>query len=92
MVDRNGSVWVANLWEHKTRHKGKSRTLYFGPKAQLILRRYIDDPSHNTRLFPIRRDSYGTTVRNACLRAEVPVWTAHWLRYTAASGPRGIRP
>ena len=48
MVDRSGDVWKIELTEHKTAYRGKSRTLYVGPKAQAILRPYLlrgaDDP------------------------------------------------
>ena len=38
-IDRTKTVWIADLDHHKTAHKGKRRRLYFGPRAQLILRR-----------------------------------------------------
>jgi integrase len=48
MVDRSGDVWTISLKEHKTAYRGKSRTLYLGPKAQAILKPYLlrgaDDP------------------------------------------------
>lgn len=48
MVDRNNDVWTIRLVEHKTAHKGKSRTIFIGPKAQAILAPYLlrgaDDP------------------------------------------------
>ena len=45
MIDRSGNVWAAKLADHKCQHKGKSRTLYFGPKAQLVLAKYLSaDP------------------------------------------------
>ena len=85
MIDRSGDVWVAAIGDHKTAHLGKSRILLFGPRAQLILRRYIDDRAKNKRLFPILRTSYGATVKKACVRAGVPIFTPHWLRHTAAT-------
>lgn len=41
MVDRSGSVWTIELAEHKTAYRGKSRTIYVGPKAQAVLRPYL---------------------------------------------------
>lgn len=41
MIDRSGDVWVASLDEHKTAHHGHKRILYFGPKAQEILKTYL---------------------------------------------------
>jgi integrase len=42
-IDRTSDVWVANLSQHKTRHKGKSRRIYFGPKAQAALTPWLLD-------------------------------------------------
>jgi integrase len=41
MVDRSGDVWTITLENHKTAYRGKSRTLYLGPKAQAILMPYL---------------------------------------------------
>ena len=41
MVDRAESVWKIKLAEHKTAYRGKSRTLYVGPRAQEVLRKYL---------------------------------------------------
>ena len=46
MIDRSGEVWIAKLEKHKTAHKGKSRTIYFGPTAQKVLQPYLSrEPS-----------------------------------------------
>ena len=53
-IDRTGDVWAAQLGDHKAVHHGKSRTLYFGPQAQLILTKYLSaDPDE--RIFKITR-------------------------------------
>jgi integrase len=40
-----GSIWLYHVTHHKTLHHGHSRTIAFGPNAQLILRRHLkDDP------------------------------------------------
>jgi len=41
MVNRSESVWLIALADHKTAYRGKSRTLYVGPKAQAILSKYL---------------------------------------------------
>lgn len=41
MVDRAGEVWRIELVAHKTAYRGKSRTIYVGPKAQAILAKYL---------------------------------------------------
>ncbi len=40
-IDRTGSAWFATLDKHKTAHHGHTRTICFGPQAQLILNRYL---------------------------------------------------
>jgi len=40
-IDRSGNVWMAILTEHKTKHHGKTRTIYIGPKAQSVLLPYL---------------------------------------------------
>lgn len=84
MIDRTPEIWVARLVDHKTVHQGKERVLVFGPKAQLILRKYITlDPDR--RLFTISRKGYGEAIATACDKLSLPRWTPHWLRHNAAS-------
>ncbi len=87
MIDRSGEVWTAELREHKTQHRGKTRRLAFGPKSQLILRRHLQaDP--DAKLFRIRRNAYRTAVVRACEKLEIPRWTPHWLRHNVATKVR----
>ncbi len=41
MVDRSGEVWIADLVDHKTAYRGSDRRIFIGPKAQLILLKYL---------------------------------------------------
>jgi integrase len=41
MIDRSEKVWSADLRDHKTAYRDKSRTIFFGPQAQDILRPYL---------------------------------------------------
>ncbi|MBI5092244.1 MAG: site-specific integrase [Candidatus Hydrogenedentes bacterium] len=41
MINRTGAVWTAELAQHKTAYRGRARTLYFGPKAQEILKPWL---------------------------------------------------
>jgi integrase len=44
-LDRSGPVWLYRVPRHKNRYRGHTRTVAFGPKAQLVLARYLkDDP------------------------------------------------
>lgn len=40
-IDTSGKVWTAALTQHKNAHRGKSRTLYLGPKAQAAILPYL---------------------------------------------------
>lgn len=87
MIDRTGDVWTAELREHKTVHRGKTRKLVFGPKAQLVLRKYLSaEPA--ARLFPFRLDSYRHAIGRACEKLNLPHWTPHWLRHNVATRVR----
>lgn len=43
-IDTSGEIWAAKLVDHKTVHRGRTRTLYFGPKAQAVLRDFLVRP------------------------------------------------
>ncbi len=65
MIDRTGEVWKSKLADHKCQHKGKSRTLHFGPRAQLILTKYLSaDP--DKRLFGMTRTAYCRAITRGC--------------------------
>ena len=51
-VDTSGDVWTATLREHKNAHKGKERVLYFGPKAQAILKPFMLRPADSFLFSP----------------------------------------
>jgi len=51
-ITAKGEVWQATLAEHKTAHRGKSRTLYFGPRARKVLALFMTpDRPLDTHLF-----------------------------------------
>ena len=87
MIDRTGDVWKAELSDHKTQHHGQSRSLHFGPQAQLILTKYLSaDPEQ--RVLKIRRLSYSRAVLRACDKAGIERWCPHQLRHTNATNVR----
>lgn len=87
ILDRSGEVWTAVLDDHKMSHKGKQRVLAFGPKSQLILRKYLKG-NPTLPLFPINRKTFSDNIVYACTRLNLPKFTAHWLRHNAASDIR----
>jgi len=87
LIDRRGQVWSAELSDHKTRHHGQSRTLHFGPQAQLILTKYLSaDP--DKKLFKITRTAYCRAITRACDNAGIERWVPHQLRHTNADAVR----
>lgn len=64
-IDRTGDIWRAGLRSHKTKHHGKSRTLYFNRTAQEILKRYLS-AGPSAPLFNVRRVVFGRVVSRAC--------------------------
>lgn len=45
-LDMSGEVWDFRLTAHKTSHKGKERTIHFGPKAQEVIKQFMPRPLH----------------------------------------------
>jgi len=47
-IDRSGRIWVAELARHKNASRGKRRAIFFGPRAQAILREFLlrDDSAY----------------------------------------------
>jgi len=119
-IDTSGDVWTCSLAQHKTAHKGKNRTLYFGPRAKRIIKlfltpdRSMDKPlfspreavaEHHAKASTHRRSdqkpsprktrrtlgdaytpgSYRKAIERACKQADVPKWTPHQLRHSAAT-------
>ncbi len=84
MLNRSGEIWVAELHDHKMKHMGTTRRLYFSAAPQTILTRHLKvDPDE--RLFQITRNTFGKLITDACERAGIPKFTPHWLRPTVAT-------
>lgn len=89
-VDRSGEIWEYVPETHKTEHHDRQRVVYFGPKAQAILARYLLRDAE-TPCFPSQRSpeysahSYGQAVKRAAEAAGVESWTPNRLRHTAAT-------
>lgn len=87
MIDKSGDVWFAVLADHKMSHKGKTRTLVFGPKSIEILRRYL--PKDGSKLlFPVQRRTFSDRIKRACVELKIPPITGHWLRHSSATAIR----
>ena len=51
-IDTTGKVWRAELTRHKSAHRGKSRVLWFGPRAQEVLRPFLSRNVHKPLFSP----------------------------------------
>ncbi len=76
-IDRSGEIWTYRPESHKTEHKGRSRTIYIGPKAQEILRPYLfgdDLPCFRSPRSPkgLNTRSFRDRIHYACDRAFPP--------------------
>ena len=75
-VVMDGDVWRTKVEKHKTAHRGKSRTLYFGPQSQAILAPLLLRPDEaflfDTPRGHYTRQSYARAITRAADRAD------HW--------------
>jgi integrase len=58
MIDRTGDVWVARIDRHKTVHRGLTREVLIGPRAQAVLAPWLLPDRPDEAIFnPQRVDS-----------------------------------
>ncbi|MCC6796666.1 MAG: site-specific integrase [Candidatus Hydrogenedentes bacterium] len=56
--DTSGAVWLVRLAHHKTSYRGHDRILYFGPRAQRVLKEFLNDrPVHDFLFSPREAES-----------------------------------
>ena len=97
-LDRSGEIWRFRFAQHKMEHKDKSRIIWFGPKAQEVIGKYLNRSSVKYCFSPreapnarrnagehYTKDSYGRAVRRAAKKAGVELWSPNRLRHTAAT-------
>ncbi|MCA9024338.1 MAG: tyrosine-type recombinase/integrase [Planctomycetaceae bacterium] len=91
-LDTSRDVWLYCPDQHKTRDHGKRRMIWIGPQAQAIIqkhlsndrRRYVFPSCRRRQNQPYTLNGYLSSIRKACIRAGVPVWTPGQLRHNAA--------
>lgn len=71
MVDRSGDVWKIRMVKHKTAYKGKTRTIYAGPKAQAILARYLLRPADAPCFSPIESEQQRLAAKHAARKTPL---------------------
>jgi len=94
-IVREGDIWTWSPRKHKTAHRGRPRTIYFGTESQKILRPYLVRSGGHGLLFrlprwqtPWTRSWYNTTIRQACKKHGIEPWHPHQLRHAAATRVR----
>ncbi len=75
-VDASGTVWRYEPAMHKTSHRGRSRTIFFGPKAQSVLAPFLDGLSPDDFVFSPARDAQAILVARRSKR-KTPLWPSH---------------
>jgi integrase len=73
---------------HKTRHQGKKRVIYLGPKCQEILGRYILKAGPAGNVFPLGLSGLRTAITRGARRAGVAHWSPNQLRHSHATEVR----
>jgi integrase len=81
-IDRSGAVWVYRPRRHKAAHHGKSREIFIGPRAQKVLRPWLEDLSPDEYVFsPVRAEALRQAERR--LNRKTPLWPSHVRRQDA---------
>ena len=88
-IDRtNPECWECVIDQHKSSHKGKRRTLYFGPRCQAILRKWILKAGGSGPVFPLTHSGLRTAIGRACVAAGVDRFGPNALRHRAGTEAR----
>lgn len=96
-IDRSVEPWAYKLSRHKTRHKGKTRWVFFGPRCRALLQPLLEKHGGG-HLFvtragtPYSRNAnrYRKALHKACERAGVPAFNPNALRHSAATEARRL--
>jgi integrase len=75
-INQVGEVWVYRPGKHKTAHCGKKRRIFIGPRAQKLLKPWLEGLAPDAYVFSPKRSE---AIRNAARRAErkTPLWQSH---------------
>ena len=94
-IDMTGDVWKYTPFTHKKVKEGKIRMLPIGPRAQQILKPYLDRCTEKPEQFVFPRSKaknphghYANKIATACKKAGVPVWTPNQLRHAGGTEVR----
>jgi integrase len=95
-IDMSGAIWKYTPFTHKTKHRGKTRELAIGPKAQEILKPYIQRCQGDPKQFVFTKPNggqcnnqfYNQSLDAACKKAGIPKWSPNQLRHTGGTEVR----
>jgi integrase len=89
-IDTGGANWLYKPPHHKTAHRGKSRTITIGPKAQALLRQFFT-PDLTAYLFSPRR-AVEERLAERSARRKTPRYPSHMARNSAKRVTNPRRP
>jgi integrase len=92
-VKRRREIWLYEPKRHKTQHRGCSRQITIGPRAQDLLLPYLRrDPHQHCFLSRLGKaystDGYRLAIARACQKADIRRWTPNQLRHVKATEVR----
>lgn len=88
-IDTTGSVWTYRPAQFKTRHRGKSRVIAVGPKAQALLARFFTGNSADYLFSPAKATAGFHAARSA--NRKVPKYPSHLKRNAQKRKPAPVR-
>jgi len=95
-IDMSKEIWKYTPFTHKTKKRGKIRELPIGPKAQQILKPYIERCKDNPEqfIFVTSRGNqctgqyYNQAIESACRKAGIAKWAPNQLRHRSGTEVR----
>jgi len=89
-LDVSRSVWSYTPATHKTEHHGKPRTVFLGPKAQAVIRRFLTSTSQAFLFAPTSAEHERNAARR--LGRKTPMTPSHRKRHAVSLRRTRSRP
>jgi integrase len=89
-LDATGKVWVYRPHYHKTEHRGQSREVYLGPRAQAVLKPWLRAELQAYLFSPAEAEEQRNAERSAS--RKTPRWASHMKRNAAKRKAKPKRP
>ena len=88
-IDRSSGIWIYRPASHKTEHHGHDRKVYWGPKAQELLRSWLRDDVSAYLFSPKDELEERSQVRRALRKSKVQPSQARRTRKKSPKNPPG---